>query len=367
MNPVFMAQWMKEKRSPLMVLLFCGLSIIATLLFGQSADSKLKIGAFPASGVEADTAEEWLEVLNANDAIEFIMMDERKARSEVNEGRTDAAIQLMEKDYRIIASIDNPNVQLVGQIVHSAFMEELQLRAAEQFSNDAKAFREGVESFLENPPLAVGVQTPDGKDLIEYDMNLQLLFTFTLFLACFTIGYKINSITMEKVSGIWSRMILSPVRKSQMYMGHLMYSSLIGFAQIVTVFLLFRYIAGFDLGGRFGMLLIVAALYTLTIVAFSMLLTGILRTPEQFNMVFPSVIPIMPLISGAYMPPGTITNQFLLLVSEVLPLKHAVDAMVEISIYDAGWPDVFLPLAKLSMIGVICMGVGINLMERRKG
>jgi len=40
--------------------------------------------------------------------------------------------------------------------------------------------------------------------------------------------------------------------------------------------------------------------------------------------------------------------------------------MVAISIYDGLWSDIFLSLSKLLLIAVISMGVGINLMERRR-
>ncbi|MFD3257558.1 ABC transporter permease [Paenibacillus lentus] len=367
MNPIFLAQWMKERRSPILVLAFCGLSILATLVFGLGMDNKIKIGVFPSQGMATSVVEPWIERLNESDAIEFFLQDEQKARSEVRGGRADAALQLMESDYRLIASIDNPNVQIVEQHVRTVFIEELQLRAAAEHAKDPESFRQEVDRYLERPPISVELRAADGSELARYDMGLQLLFTFTLFLATFTVGFKVNAITMEKASGIWSRMILSPIRKSEMYLGHLVYSMMIGFMQIVVVFLLFRYVIGFDMGNNFGMLILIAALYTLTIVAFCILIAGMVRTPEQFNMVFPSLIPIMPILSGGYMPPGTITNKFLLLISEVFPLKHALDALTGIAIYDKGWLDIFPSIAKLCIIGVICMGLGINLMERRRG
>lgn len=367
MNPIFLAQWMKEKRSPIMVLAFCGLSILATLLFGMGMDNKIKIGVFPSQGVEVSTTQQWVQLLNESDAIEFFLQDERAARSEVRGGRADAALQVMENDYRFIASIDNPNVQIVERHVRAVFMEELHLRAVAKQAENANAFRHKVERYLEQPPITVELLAADGSELTRYDMSLQLLFTFTLFLAAFTVGFKVNAITMEKSSGIWSRMILSPMRKSEMYLGHLLYSVLIGFVQIVAVFLLFRYVIGFNMGNQFGMLTLIAALYTLTIVAFCMLIAGMVRTPEQFNMVFPSLLPIMPLLSGGYMPPGTITNPFLLGISEMFPLKHALDALTGVAIYEQGMAELFPSIAKLCIIAVICMGIGINLMERRRG
>ncbi|AZK47320.1 ABC transporter permease [Paenibacillus lentus] len=366
MNPIFLAQWMKEKRSPIMVLAFCGLSILATLMFGMGMDNKIKIGVFPAQGVEASIVEQWVGRLNESEAIEFFLQDEQEARSEVRGGRADAALQVMERDYRFIAAIDNPNIHIMEQHVRTVFIEELQLQTAAEYAEDAEGFRAEVERYLKQPPITVQLYAADGSELARYDMSLQLLFTFTLFLAAFTVGFKVNAMTTEKVSGIWSRMILSPIRKSEMYLGHLLYSLLIGFVQILIVFLLFRYVIGFNMGNHFGMLILIAALYTLTIVSFCILIAGMVRTPEQFNMVFPSFLPMMPLLSGGYMPPGTITNKILLGISEVLPLKHALDALTGIAIYNRGWLDILPSLAKLCIIGVICMGIGINLMERRR-
>ncbi|MGO4790349.1 ABC transporter permease [Paenibacillus sp. 2KB_20] len=90
-------------------------------------------------------------------------------------------------------------------------------------------------------------ESQDGGELVCHDMGLQLLFGFSLFLVMFTVGFKVNTITKDKASGVWNRLILSPVRKTEMYMGHLLYSSLIGVLQIIMV-LIFRYGFGFSYG-----------------------------------------------------------------------------------------------------------------------
>lgn len=46
-------------------------------------------------------------------------------------------------------------------------------------------------------------------------------------------------------------------------------------------------------------------------------------------------------------------------------MKHAMDALIGASIYQQGWAEIYLPLAKLLLMGVIFFGVGINLVERR--
>lgn len=364
MKPVFLAQWMKEKRSPFMVLMFCGLSIIATLLFGSTTEQKSAVGVYSSSNVDESIESQWMEQLNDSDIFEFFLMDEEEARTDVESGRREAVVHLMEDDYRIFTSIDNPNIQLVDQHIRNVFEKELKIRDALALADDDDAFRTNVDNRLDDAPIAVASQGIGGEERIEYNMNTQLMFAFSLFLAMFTIGFKVNAVTVEKASGMWNRLILSPVSKTEMYMGHLMYSFVIGFVQIVLIFLIFRFGFGFDLGERFGMLIMIAALFTLSMVAFSMLIAGILRTPEQFYMIFPSVIPMMPLLSGAYMPPGMITNQILLTIAEFLPLTHAMEALRNVAMYDLGWTDLYMPIAKLILITVVCMGVGVNLVER---
>jgi len=366
MLPVFLAQWMKERRSPFLVLIFLGISILASLLFGLNANNKMKIDVFADESLTPSARSEWINRLNQGEAFKFKLRDEQQARKDVREGRADVAVKLMSDDYHIIAAVEGPNVNLVERHVQGVFEKELQLRVIDEHSDEVVQFRQAVDRQLQQPVILLNTQSSDGRDVVKYNMGIHYMIGFTLFLVIFTVGFKVSAVTEEKTSGIWNRVILSPVRKTEMYMGHLLYSSLVGFVQIAAVFLLFLYGFGFKLQEHFGMLLIIAAIYTFTMVAFSMLLAGILRTPEQFNAILPTVVPIMPMLGGVYVPPGTITNPIFLGLSEVFPLTHALKALTGVAVYGESWSDIFMPVAKLMLIGVICMGVGINLMERRK-
>src|SRR5690606_29162315 len=97
----------------------------------------------------------------------------------------------------------------------------------------------------------------------------------------------------------------------------------------------------------------------------AMLITGMLKTPEQFLAIYPSVIPLLPVISGAYMMPGTLTNPVLNFIGDLFPVAHAMDAFVEVAFFTPGWMDLLKPMVFMLLIGVIAMGIGINLMERR--
>lgn len=364
MVAVLWAQWRKECRNPFLTLLFIGLSILAVVIFGFGSAGNVKVEVYAGEGVAAAEAQQWIEQLNDGSSIEFAAAEEGTALDAVREGRTSVAVQLLEEDYRFIASSSDFRVELAKQHVQKVFEKELTLRAAAAGEEDPERYREQVEAYLAEPPLQLHVTTPEGGKLIAYDMGLQLMFAFSLFLAMFTVGFKINAINGEKTSGIWSRMILSPASKTQIYLGHLLFCWVIGFVQIAAVYLIFLFGFDFPLRENFGMLLVVAAIYTVGIVALATLFAGITRTQEQFHMVYPLIIPIIPVISGAYMPPGTITSKALLLAAELFPMKHAMEASLGLTLYDASGTDLFLPLVKLALFAVLCMGIGINLVER---
>lgn len=90
------------------------------------------------------------------------MQDEKAARTKVREGRADLAVKLIRNDYRIVAAVDNPFVQLAEQHVRTVYNRELQLQAAAAAAPDETQFREHVQSYLQMPPLRMlGVQLFD--------------------------------------------------------------------------------------------------------------------------------------------------------------------------------------------------------------
>lgn len=366
MFPVFKAQWMKDRRKPLLVLTFVGMSFLLSLIAGNGSQSvQITVPVFSRGDNAGEVEKKWLSLLNSNESLRFNVVEEGAARQQVAEGRADAAVHLMENDYRLVAASTLPTIQLVEQHVQGVFTREAMLQAAAGYSVTTE-LRDEVNRYLEQPPLQVEAQLLNGDALPAHNMGIQLLFGFTLFIAMFTIGFKVNGVTEDKVSGIWSRMILSPVSKTGMYAGHLAYSFCVGFMQIIILLLLFNYVFNHDLGSRFDMIVSIAAVYTWSMVSLAMLLTGLVRTPEQFNMVYPSVIPIIPLISGVYMPPDTINNSILLFIADLFPLTHAMEAMMDVAFYGVGWSEIALPMALMVLISVVSMGVGVNMVERRR-
>ncbi|PWA07133.1 ABC transporter permease [Pueribacillus theae] len=364
MTSIVWAQFAKDKRNPLVVLLFIIGSILATLLFGGGVHSPTKVAIFSEEENASEIEKKWEELLNVDDSFRFVIVDPDQAREDVREGKVDVAVKLMELDYRLVATSELPSVSYVQQHVEKVFQREAQIRAITK-SEGNENIRNEIESYLSDAPFQIEFQGLDSEEIPNYNMSTQLLFAFTFLISMFIVGFKVNNVTHDKVSGIWNRLILSPISKTSMYFGYILYSFLIALFQIVVVLIVFKYVMNYEVGDNLLMIILISAFFTFSMISIAMLITGFVKTPEQFYAIYPSLIPLIPLISGAYMMPGTITNPVLLFIADLFPMAHAMDAILSVIFYDAGLQEVMMPLMVMLLIGVVAMGIGINLIERR--
>ncbi len=364
MKSVIWAQFMKDKRNPLFILLFIAASIVATLLFAGGIQSPTMVAIFSEGENASEIEEKWRELLSVDDSFQFEIVTPEKAREDVMNGTIDVAVNVMEMDYQLVVASELPTVSLVQQHVEKVFQREAQLLAVEEAEGDENV-RSKISSYLENAPFQIDVKGLDGEELPNFNMGTQLLFAFIFLVAMFILGIKVNNVTHDKVSGVWNRMILSPIRKTAMYSGYIIYTFLITMFQVIVVLILFKYVMNYEVGDNLGLILLIAAFFVFSMISIAMLMTGFVKTPEQFYSIYPSVIPLIPLVSGAYMMPGTISNPVLMFIADLFPMSHAMDALMSVIFYDAGLGDVMLSLLLMLLIAVVAMGIGINLIERR--
>ncbi|KIL51682.1 hypothetical protein KP77_11940 [Jeotgalibacillus alimentarius] len=365
MIPVFLAQLAKERRHPVILIVLIAASVAGTVIFTGGTQAPTEIAIF-SEGTQSEAIEEkWETLLNHNSELQFVVSNPEDARESVQQGQADLAIRLTETDYTVITSSTMPDVAVAEQHVRSVFEQEAVIESALAQSVQPELLRTEIESAIGDPVMQMNVSSLGGDELSGYDMKTQLIFAFTLLTAMFMIGFRVNNILKDKVYGLWDRMILSPVTKTGMYTAYITYAFFIGFVQILIVMLIFRYFMNVELGDRFDLLLIVLAIFTFSMVSVATLLTGLVKKPELFYAIYPSVIPMIPIISGAYMVPGTITNPVLLFIGDLFPVSHAMDALLDIVMYNATLQDVTQPIMMMILIGVISMGIGVNLVERR--
>ncbi len=367
MKSVFLLQWQRFRRAPILVLSFLGMTILfVSFLAGFGGpNSHITIYTYGDPSLKEENKLKWLERLNEAENMTFRWVGESEAHEAVSSREAGLALKLMNDNYRILIAVQEPSSVMVENYVHQVFSKELRLQeVAAQI--DANEFRSELERVMNEPAMHVVTQSLSGEEsTFIYDDQLHVLFGMTLFFSIYTIMFSLMNVAEEKRMGTWDRLIVSPLYKWQIYTGHLLYSFFIGYFQILIAFLFFRFIFGFDLGERYGTLLLVIACYTFAIVSLGMLVMGLVKRSQQMQAVVPILAVAMAMLGGAYWPIEIVSNEIMLALSKGMPIYYGLDALKGAAIYNLGLPDLLQPISIMVLFGVVCMGVGINLMERR--
>lgn len=198
-----------------------------------------------------------------------------------------------------------------------------------------------------------------------YDHKLQTFFGFVLFFSMFTIIFTVGEILSDKKHGVWDRMIVSPVSKFQLYLGNILYSYFIGLAQILLLVVIGKFVMNVNMDGDFLIVVTILALYVFTVMALGMLLVAFVDSTQQLNSIVPVIAVSSAMVGGAYWPIEIVTNNILLLLSKVVPITYAMTSIKEVILYGSGWNGVLLPGSILFLMGVVMLGLGMQLIDRR--
>ncbi len=365
MKSIFLLQLQRLRREPMLLLSMTGMTFLFVFFLGGfGASDQVEVPVYFDQSMNGKEQDILLERLNQSESYRFTETDQKTAEKQVALGDIPFAMKAMPDDYRMLIAADDPNQVLVDQYVKQVYAEELRLQEAESATGETD-LRNEVEASLKEAPIGLTTSTAEGESTSgEYSQRNHFLFGMTLFFSIYTIIFSLSKVAEEKRTGTWNRVILSPVRKFHLYIGHLAYSFMIGFLQIVIIFSIFRY--GFDyyIGGNIGLMLLTVACYTFAVVALGMLLLGLVNNLEQLNAIVPIVTVSMAMIGGAYWPIEAVSNSILLAMSKIVPVTYGMEALKGLAL-DQSLSALAQPLAILIVIGVFCMGIGINLMERR--
>lgn len=296
----------------------------------------------------------------------------RKCLSIVNQTFSYIYIVSLIDTFELMIVTKTENTHIIYQYVQSVYdelllLEQISESASTQPDPDVQITQlKEVLSRTNNEQL-FSIQTNsfrDGKTGV-IDSQLQAIFGFSLFFVIYTIAYNVLPILEEKNNGVWDRMIISPMKKWEMYTGNLLYSFIVGYIQVVFIYLFFYYGIGVNFYGGFGKSLLLLIPYIFSIVALSIFITGFVKNSSQFNAVIPLISVIMAMIGGAYWPLEIVSSKVLLAISKFIPITHSMESLKMATVYGNTTNELMLPTSILLLMGVIMMAIGIHLMERK--
>lgn len=362
MTGIFLTKIKWLRRNPWTFLLMTVLSIgFAVIVGGFNSFDKIKVPAY----VEEERLQDMdvVQLIEEQGMFVFEWMSYEEMEKKIISGKSEFGLHLYANDFQIIVGIDSPNVNLLEQSVTNAYMKDQQMEQLAGTISESK--QKILHQIMEKPIFQTESTSFHGDDTFVFDGSLHTLFGFTLFFVVYTIAYSVYQILMEKRSGVWDRMIVSPIRRWEMYVANFLYSFLIGYIQVITVFLIFRFIVKVDFHGTFLQALLVMIPYVLAIVALSILITGAVHTIQQYNAVIPIITVSMAMIGGAFWPLEIVESKFMLLLSKIVPITYGMEALNGVTLYGYSFEQTLFPISILLLMSVIMTGVGIHLMEKR--
>ncbi|MFD1849933.1 ABC transporter permease [Oceanobacillus bengalensis] len=365
---ILLAKFKTFIRNPWTFFIFTGMSIVFALMIGGTGG----MSSIPVPVSSADDIKESAigEALEENEVYTFNWMAEEEMKKRVSSGKAEAGVILKEDSYEVIVGVASSNVEMIEQTIQGVYVEKrqneklLEMMGADTESSQQE-FLDNMEQSIESPVFSIEASSFRSADAVVHDSASHSLFGFTLFFVIYTIAYNVLSILIEKKDGIWDRMILSPVKKWEMYVSNLLYSFFEGYLQVIVIFLVFRYWFGIDFNGRFLEMLLLLFPYVFSIVALSIFITACVKNTQQFNAVLPIIAVSMAMIGGAYWPLEIVSSEILLALAKINPLTYGMEILNGVAVYGYSLEELLFPISILILMGVVFMGIGIHLMERR--
>lgn len=354
---VFTLQWKRLLKQPLLVLLFIGLTILFVYFIGRAqVNAPVTVPVYTEELSQAEL-EGWIDRLNEDEeGFVFEETDAEQAEEDIRMNQISFAMEVAEDNYRFLVGRQSEYLPAVDQYVRQVFLEENRLdQVREEFPDSDVEIKEFIS--VSSRELA---QTSE----LVNQHQIHIMIGMTLYFTMYTVFFLQTNLVEEKRMGTWNRLIFSPLSKTQIYLGHLAHYYLVGLVQIGLSFFILTRLLSIDLGGNYVSVIVLLLAFLFAAVSLGIFLAAAVPSTQSLQVVIPIVATAMAMLGGAFWPLEAVTNRFILFLGELTPLKHALEGIVDAVQYNLPVADLLHPIGILLLMGVLCMGIGINLMER---
>jgi ABC-2 type transport system permease protein len=357
MLDVFNLQWKRLAKQPFFVLVFLGLTIVFVYFlsgtFGGQSSISVPVYTTELSEEEASV---WMDRLNDESTISFEMVDADRAEENVRMNRDAFAVELIEDNYQLLIGRESEELSVIQQHLYQVYEETYRLESIESVSDQDLSLTNFIQVDVRSLAASEEGVTDSGQSYVIFGMS----FYFVMF----SIMFLMMNLMEEKSSGTWNRMIFSPLSKIRIYIGHLLHYYLVGCLQVLLSFVILTNLLSVDFGDNYLSMIVLTLAFLFSIVSLGILVISLAKNAQSLQVVIPLISTAMAMIGGAFWPLEIVSNQFLLTIAEFIPLKHAVQGMLDAVYFDASLVDLLYPIGALLLMGVLFMGIGLNRLER---
>lgn len=353
---IFLFQWKRLFKRPALIIMFFGLTVLFVYFMGSAeGNSTINVPVYTES-LSEEEFDQWVDNLNEDDSIVFEQTDRETAVEDLRMNKGSIAVEISAEDYKILVSHENEQLPTVDQHVNQVYRKQIRLENVKKEFPDREII---LQEFIQ---VNNSASTAFSSEMDYY--QIFVLVGMTLYFTMFNILYLLNNLIVEKITGTWNRLIFSPVSKVKIYLGHLLFYILAGVIQILLSFYVLTSLLNINLSTNYFSMASVALAYIFSVVSLGILLIALVPSPSILSVVIPIVSTGMAMLGGAFWPIDIVSNKILLFLGDLTPMRHGIEGMTAAIHSNAPINELMHPIGILLLMGILFIGIGINLMER---
>ena len=171
------------------------------------------------------------------------------------------------------------------------------------------------------------------------------------------------ALARERESGTLAGILMSPISRTSIILGKTVSHAIRNLFQATITMTIAIFVFGITVRGNPLLIAAILIVGTMSFLGLGIVATSIAKEQESAQLVLGLLQFPMMFLSGVLFPVEQMPS-VLQLVSKVLPLTYAVDALRKVMILGAGIEAIILPLAILIILGVGTMTLGVPLFDR---
>jgi ABC-2 type transport system permease protein len=169
---------------------------------------------------------------------------------------------------------------------------------------------------------------------------------------------SVTGVMLEaRKSGIWYRMMATPVRRIHILSGYLLSFVLTGWIQFGILMAISSIIFGVHWGNWLGVIVLVTAM-VFAIVGLGLCMAGFVKTSEQQNALGTLVVVATCMLGGVFWPLDIVPD-LMRKIAEAMPQFWAMQGFTELIARGGTLTDILQPVAVLFGFAVLFLGIGI--------
>lgn len=361
MKGIWIARFLNLKRKPIVLIMMTVMTLVMAYVVGGSSNGEMSVSV-AVDGSEMTQAV--LDKLKVEDGFSLREITAEELQQKAKEDIRMVGIELKETSYTIYSASDSDGVRNLSLLVESAY-RDISFEQQVLQAGGAGAWADIEVNLQEDLAFLIQTEAMNESEVFRYDNALQSLFGFMLFFVFYTVSINVQFILEDKRSGVWNRLKLASVSRFQLYFGHLSFSYIIGLVQVLLVLVVFRYVLGTNMYDGFWKVVIIAAIYVLLVMAFSVFVISLVKTVSQSGIIISLVAVAFAMIGGAYWPLEIVQSEELLAMKWISPIYYAMESMKRVTVYEGTLTSVWTYISMMVGIAIILLAVGISLLEKR--